>query len=194
MRNSTLTALCAAMIWCAPSARASAQYVEAQASVAVDAQLDTQVPMASAHDDAEWEERRDRYFGGPVRPGAQVDGSVSPFTWMGLGGFAGGYILSLIYSGGQAVAAVPFAGPWLAIGNVSGGQPLEGTGVALMVISGLLQPAGVAAGIYGLLNPDLFLVYDAPVGAPTPFQTASVRILPGAPGADLGVALHVETF
>ena len=42
MRNSTLTALCAAMIWCAPSARASAQYVEAQASVAVDAQLDTQ--------------------------------------------------------------------------------------------------------------------------------------------------------
>ncbi|MEC7523056.1 MAG: hypothetical protein VYE22_24475 [Myxococcota bacterium] len=183
-----MAALLAAMVACAPTSRASAQ-VEIQASATVEA-----MPAAGGRDDVQWEERRDRYFGGPVRPGAQVDGSISPFVWMGVGGFAGGYVLTLLYAGGQEIAAVPIVGPWLAIANVSGGQPLEGTGTALMVIGGLLQPAGIVFGVYGLLNPDLFLVYDAPVGQASPFETAAVRLLPGAPGADLGATVQLETF
>lgn len=160
------------------------------------AQVDVVVEADVAVDDVEWEERVISYDGGPIRPGAQLDSRVSAWTWIGLAGFAGGYALSLYGAGqGRDYAAIPFVGPWLAAGGALGGQEWDGAGPFLMVLAGLLQPAGVAVGIFGLLNPDLYLVYDAPTDATAdPFQTSRISVVPGAAGAELGASLVMEMF
>jgi hypothetical protein len=151
---------------------------------------------ATTRDDVPWEERRAPYDGGPIRPGGQLEGSISGWVWLGVAGFAGGFALSLVgVANGRSHAAIPLAGPWLALANVDGDDlQWEAGSTAAMVFAGLLQPAGIAVFVGGLLNPNLYVVYDAPVGRPSPFEAARLRLLPWAPGADVGVGLALEVF
>lgn len=174
---------------------ATANRAEAQVEVVPLAEVELDVAAGATIDDVVWEERVVPYTGGPIRPGAQLDSSVSIWMWLGVGGFAGGYALSLWGAGeGRDYAAIPFVGPWLAAAGALGGQEWEGAGPALMVMAGLLQPAGVVFAVFGLLNPDLFLVFDAPAGQPSPFQATRMGLVPSAAGADVGASLVVEMF
>lgn len=154
-------------------------------------------PPRAARDDVEWEERRVSYGGGPIRPGGQLEGSTSGFVWLGVGGFAGGFVLSTLIgvANDRSYAAIPLVGPWMAVGNAFGDrEPWPSGAIAATVIGGLLQPAGIAFFIGGLLSPNLYVVYDAPVGRPSPFEAARLRWAPGAPGAEVGVSLALEVF
>lgn len=176
-------------------ALASANRAEAQLALTAEAEIVLDVGASPAIDDVAWEERVISYTGGPIRPGAQLDSTISSWTWIGVGGFVGGYALSLWGAGeGRDYAAIPFVGPWLAAAGALGGQPWEGVGPAVMVLAGLLQPAGVVFAIFGLLNPDLYLVFDAPVGQASSFQPIRAGLVPGAVGADVGASVVVEMF
>lgn len=150
---------------------------------------------APARDDVQWEERRAPYDGGPIRPGAQLEGSVSALVWLGVVGLAGGFGLSIVLGvvNERAYGAIPIAGPWLAVANVGNdGLSWETPTVAGMVVAGILQPVGVALIAIGAVTPNLSLVYDAPVGAPDGY--ARLRLAPFAPGAEAGVSLTLEAL
>lgn len=143
-------------------------------------------------DDVEWETRSIRYEGGPVRPGAEVEGSLSVWTWIGGGAFIGGYAISLYGASIRGYSAIPFVGPWIAA-FASENDRWGGVDTAFAIISGVLQPAGLVVMIYGLLNPSLRLVFDAPIGGPSPHETR-FSVLPAASGADVGATLSVRWF
>jgi hypothetical protein len=142
---------------------------------------EAQYGVALAQDDVAWEERKEPYDGGVLRPGMQLEGHVNWVTFGGVAGFVIGWAFGFyLVSEHGAVAVIPFAGGLLA--EVA----------PLTVIGAILQPLGVAAFIYGLATPRMYVVYDAPVGSPS-ISTARVDFTPGAPGADLGASL-VGTF
>jgi len=142
-------------------------------------------------DDVQWEQRRERYDGGPIRPGWQLHGTISPKVWIGVGSFVAGYIVGGV-AARQGVGWIPFAGPWVAIASPPEEDENEGgySGVnyALLVIGGLAQLAGTGIAIWGILDPNLYVIYDAPVGSP-PLQA---RLQPGASGSDLGLSFSLR--
>lgn len=160
-----------------------------------------QPPAAPAHqsarDDWQWEVRRTPYRGGPVRPGAQLDSSPGVLAWLGIVASAVSYGVAALVgiASGREYAAIPLAGAWLAgFGALGGPQWDPGTSV-VTVVAGAVQTAGALFLLIGLCAPDLYLVYDAPIGAPSPFeQTARLRIVPSAPGTDVGISVVMEAL
>ncbi len=140
--------------------------------------------------DMAWEERREPYPG-YLRPGAQLDQRVNALWLLGAGAFVLACAvvpLSILPpSANRNYGYVPFVGPWLAIAGIQGetaSLPTEnmvGLGVA-----GALQTLGVLLAIWAFLTPNESIVFDAPVGMPSPFQ---ISLLPGAPGAEVGLSL-----
>ncbi len=148
---------------------------------------------SAQQDDVQWESRTIPHSGGPVRPGAELDGSVNPLAWIGGIAFVGGYAVSIYPATARAEAAIPIVGPWLAISDQLTWNGFSDVDRALCVVAGILQPVGLAVGIFGLLTPHLRLVFTAPVGQPSPNETTySMTIVPAAPGADAGLSLRVE--
>jgi hypothetical protein len=152
-----------------------------------------QLPPGESHDDVQWEVRTMPYSGGPVRPGAELDGTLNALSWIGGVGFIAGYAISIYPATQRPEAAIPFVGPWLAMSDQLTWNGFSDLDVALCVVAGILQPAGIVVGILGLLNPHMTLVYTAPIGEPSPNDTIySMRLLPTAPGADAGITLAVD--
>lgn len=144
-------------------------------------------------DDVQWEERTTPYHGGPVRPGAELDGHLNPLSWLGGLGFVAGFALTIYPATARPEAVIPIVGPWLAISDQLTWNGFSELDIALCVIGGILQPVGIVVGILGLLNPHLTLVYTAPVGSPSPNETIySMSFRPDAPGADVGASLSLE--
>lgn len=150
----------------------------------------TAFPWAPQDADVEWEERREPYDGRALRPGSQVDITVSPLTVFGGIALGAGYVIGAIgATQGRPEAAIPFAGPWLAIGDVfDSGSDWDDLALVAMGVAGVAQIVGVTLLAIGLVNPDRAVVYDAPVGSASPY--ARIRLDAG-PG---WLALTAEAF
>ena len=94
-------------------------------------------------DDVQWEERTVAYDGGPVRPGAELDGHLNPLSWLGGIGFVAGFALSIYPATARPEAVIPIVGPWLAISDQVTWNGFSDLDVAFCVIAGILQPAGI---------------------------------------------------
>ena len=161
----TLAALTAALL--SASVTASAQVYPGGLQAVPDA----------APDDVAWETVREPYYGGPVRPGAELDAYPGGLTLPGALGLVLGYGLSFAAIESRPISVVPIVGPWLALANVTEERAAfdDGVGVAL-AIGGVLQPLGIAALVIGLAIPDVYLVFDAPVA-----------VLPRVSGGEVGL-------
>lgn len=188
IRYLMVTSIAVAALAIASPSGAAAQMPQA---TAVDA-TNLAVQAAQAHDDVQWEERIEGYRGGPIRPGTQLGWSINGLTWAGVATFLGGYLLALPGIGGREYGAIPIVGPWLAAAGALGGQEWETGSSVFMVLAGVAQAAGIVLAIVGLALPSYFVVYDAPVGSPSPY--ARLSVVPAAPGTDVGAALVLEAF
>lgn len=143
-------------------------------------------------DDVDWETRSIPYDGGPIRPGAEIEGSISAWTWVGGSALLGGWAISATGATPRTYSIIPFAGPWIAA-FATENDDWSDSQTVFMIVSGVLQPAGLIVLMYALFNPSLSLVYDAPIGAPSPHETR-LSLLPGASGADFGATLSIRWF
>ncbi|MGE0789659.1 MAG: hypothetical protein AB7S26_28560 [Sandaracinaceae bacterium] len=149
--------------------------------------------MASAQrDDVQWESRTIPYDGGPVRPGAELDGSLNPLSWIGGIGFLAGYGVLIYPATARPEALIPLAGPWMALSDQVTWNGFSTVDRILCVLGGVLQPAGIVMSIIGLLSPNLRLVFTAPVGGPSAYDSASISFEPSAPSADAGASIVVR--
>ncbi len=112
-------------------------------------------PAWQGSTDVAWEQRREPYAGGPLRPGMQLEEQINSFSWIGLAAFAAGWALGFTVFDQDSKALIPFAGGLLT--EVS----------YITVIGAVLQAGGVIASAYGFLSPRVYVVYDAPVGSPS---------------------------
>ncbi len=152
---------------------------------------------AQPRDDVPWEERRIPYDGGPIRPGAQIHGEYDGgLMSAGISSLLGGYALTLLGLATDPVRPgflIPLAGPWLEAFGVF--SPVTDPGVAvLLIVPGVLQAAGVALIIAALALPNYWLVFDAPIGQPSPFQVSRIEIVPTVSSREIGLNLVVETM
>ena len=90
---------------------------------------------------------------------------------------------------GRPEGAIPIVGAWLAAFDVFMGEPWDDLAPIAMGFAGVAQAAGLIFMAVGLAIPDRYVVYDAPVGSPSPYQV-SVGTGPG----DAGLSLRVEAL
>jgi hypothetical protein len=160
------------------------------------AESQTALAQVSPRDDVQWEVRRLPYDGGPIRPGAQLQGSANgALIGAGAGVFLLSYAVGLIALDARGPeVAIPVVGPWLGAFGALSNTAWQDLFSPMLIVTGITQLAGLAMLVAGLLTPHYHLVYDAPAGERSPFEVSRVDLLPGAAGAELGLTLRVEAF
>lgn len=145
-------------------------------------------------EDAQWEQRRESYRGGPIRPGGELERSANPLFGAGITVFALSFAFSFAgLAEDRGYAIIPLVGPWLAATDALGGAPSNDL-APFMVIDGIAQAAGLVMLVIGALTPEEHVIYDAPVGAPPRYDQARLHLRFGAPGAELGASLVLEAL
>lgn len=169
--------------------------VDAQTAQTGDPNAPVVTVVAAPDVDLAWETRRVPYLGGPIRPGAQLDARHGPLVGWGAAALVVGYVLNLAvlydvpndqYGDRRPYALIPLVGSWFAATNAFGGDLWSDGLTGLMIVNGVLQAGGLLFLVIGLMTPEQELVFDAPVGQPSPFDSYQVSLVPSAPGADIG--------
>lgn len=145
-----------------------------------------------AQSDVAWEERRESYGGQPLRPGSQIEYSASPLVPVGAVMFGVGFAIGVGGAiAGRPEAAIPLAGPWLAAADVFARGGWDDIAAVAMGVAGAVQLVGLGLLIVGIAIPDRYVIYDAPVGAPSPY---AIRLTPSAGPGTVGLTLSVEAL